>query len=520
VNHLTADQLSALLDGALSDAERERAERHVTECVTCRDALAHLAAQDRALGPLLEHDPGDAYFESFAARVEDRIRAAGLKGAQARQGDGWMDWLRSPRRLAWVGAVAVVAVGAGVVMLTAHLAPPELRDFGATRSLRESAPSESGALSDRDAARDERFATPPPVATNKAPAQPGVSSELAKKREADLVPAEESTAEFGNTVTTPDAKEAELRKDVGATAGRLTPSHRTSAGEDVPTTRQAPRAPASASTPAQENQISKPSASPADRAGLSAPVKQSATVRMEQGQQGTVCGRVLDTSRNPVARARVMLVTNGRSVATDAQGRFCIGAGAGDHTLSVMAVGFQETRLSARAGSGQPEVAVTLRAVSVLDDSRTLAASGVRAQSMYNFLGGEPNDVFSALPDSSRARVREAQAITADGQARRAADRLEEGAQHWGQVLPGLTSEAMRAEASYRLAEARVSAWRFDPQGAAKLDANTRGFAAAPPGPRRDAAIAAVRRALTAPVSRAQEQTLQTWLRELAPADR
>ena len=527
MNHLTPDQLSALLDGALSDGERERAERHMAECATCRDALAALAAQDRALTPLLEHDPGDAYFQSFAARVEDRIRAAGLKGAQAREGDRWLGWLRSPRRLAWVGAVAVVTVGAGVVMLTTRVERAGYSAFEGRQ--RMGGPS---TRSERDAAPNQRFAEPPSVGTTRAPAPPTPST-LAGKREDDRVLTEDqATAQLSNEASMPDAKEAEVRKDGGVSTTRLTPTRRTSAGEYVPVTGQAPtpRAPAAASAPAEENKLMKPSASPADRAGLAAPAKQQETLEMKATgqQQGTVCGRVLDTSRNPVARARVTLVESGHSVATDAQGRFCIAAAPGDHVVSVMAVGFQETRLSARAGSGQPDVALTLRAVSVLEDPATVAARGGRTQSMYTFLGREPNDVFAALPDSTRARVREAQAITADGQARRAADRLEEGAQKWEQVAPRLTSDAMRAEAGFRLAEARVSAWRLDPEGARKRDAQvgllqqSRGFAVAPESlGRRDAAIAAVRGALTARVSPAQRQTLETWQRELAPgADR
>src|SRR5262249_4522274 len=119
VNHLSPEELSATLDGALEGAARARAERHLAECETGRDALAALAALDGGLRPVLEHDPGDAYFDTFAARVEDRIRAAGLRGAQSRlAGEGWLGWLSSPRRLAWVGAAVAVVVGAGIVMLT------------------------------------------------------------------------------------------------------------------------------------------------------------------------------------------------------------------------------------------------------------------------------------------------------------------------------------------------------------------------------------------------------------------
>src|SRR6185503_7454119 len=69
---------------------------------------------------------GDAYFEDFAARVEDRVRAAGFAGAQARRSTG--RW-NSPRTLAWAGALATVIVGAALVLIAGReVRPPALRD--------------------------------------------------------------------------------------------------------------------------------------------------------------------------------------------------------------------------------------------------------------------------------------------------------------------------------------------------------------------------------------------------------
>ena len=78
MSHLTNEQLSELLDGALDREARELAERHLESCGECRETLAALGAQDSMLQKALEHDPGDAYFEDFAAQVGGRIRAAGL----------------------------------------------------------------------------------------------------------------------------------------------------------------------------------------------------------------------------------------------------------------------------------------------------------------------------------------------------------------------------------------------------------------------------------------------------------
>jgi len=117
MTHLTDRELSARLDDALTPRERERVDTHLSSCAACRDALAALASQDRELAAQRAHDPGEAYFESFAARVENRLRASGLAGAQARpdRGGAW-GWLHSPRALAHVGVAAALVVGAGVVL--------------------------------------------------------------------------------------------------------------------------------------------------------------------------------------------------------------------------------------------------------------------------------------------------------------------------------------------------------------------------------------------------------------------
>ncbi len=81
-SHLTPEQLSALVDGALAGRARDEAERHLATCAACRDALAALSAQEEALRRTLTHDPGEAYFESFAGRVQERIRAADAAGVR------------------------------------------------------------------------------------------------------------------------------------------------------------------------------------------------------------------------------------------------------------------------------------------------------------------------------------------------------------------------------------------------------------------------------------------------------
>jgi hypothetical protein len=143
VNHLTHEQLSARLDQALKGRAAEEVERHLASCESCRAALAELVAQEAALRPALTGDPGEAYFENFAARVDDRIRAAGLAGAQGRRrSTGFGRLWGSPRSLAWVGAVATVVVAAGLALLTGRdVRPPDLRDRDIATRVERQAPA-------------------------------------------------------------------------------------------------------------------------------------------------------------------------------------------------------------------------------------------------------------------------------------------------------------------------------------------------------------------------------------------
>ena len=87
MNHLTDEQLSALLDDALAPPARATCEAHLGSCDACRARLAELSSLDAALKPALTHDPGEAYFATFAERVGARI-AAGDASQAARTDRG------------------------------------------------------------------------------------------------------------------------------------------------------------------------------------------------------------------------------------------------------------------------------------------------------------------------------------------------------------------------------------------------------------------------------------------------
>lgn len=73
--HLTVQQLSAALDGALTGPSLELVVRHLAACHDCRDRQARLAKHDDALRRLLSQDPGEAFIDELSARAEAWVMA-------------------------------------------------------------------------------------------------------------------------------------------------------------------------------------------------------------------------------------------------------------------------------------------------------------------------------------------------------------------------------------------------------------------------------------------------------------
>ncbi len=63
--HLTLHQLSAHLDGELAEASTELVRRHLSQCSECTERFALIEAQEEILECLLNHDPGEAFFDYF-----------------------------------------------------------------------------------------------------------------------------------------------------------------------------------------------------------------------------------------------------------------------------------------------------------------------------------------------------------------------------------------------------------------------------------------------------------------------
>jgi anti-sigma factor RsiW len=502
VNHIDSEQLSARLDGALRGGALEQVESHLAACAHCRAELAVLAAQDAALEPMLAHDPGEAYFATFAARVDDRIRAAGLSGAQARLGgDGVFGWLRSPRKLAWAGAIAAVVVGAAIVLLTPQT-PTELESTAIRERLEQSAPA-TRSLESAPAPQAEAPAAPSPaprVTRQDADAQRVGTAQRSGAVAGDRMQAQQQAR--GKAVVTPQ-RAREVR--------------RTPSGEDVPVRderldRFTPSPTEPQPQPVQEGvgvRVRKPGAAQPLQAESLAGTAPSASFGLT-ADETRFCGQVVDIDGRPVAGAQVALTERGRSAATDASGNFCLSAPAGNYELSVMAVGYSEVRQQVRVTGESAGMRLTLRPVTVLDEQRVRTLARERGGLPETTLGFVHSEAFAGVPEDVQSIVRTAKRLTTAAARRKSASRFEAAAVQWELVVRGLDQARSRmnvedravapAEARYQLAAARFQAWQAgrNPTRAARAAAALKAFlAGAESGAQRDQAakwLEAVRR--------------------------
>lgn len=486
MRHLWPDELSALVDDALAGPERASAERHLAGCDRCREALGDLRANDRALA--LMDDPGDAYFESFAARVEDRIRAAGMRGAQHRvhAAAGLAGWFRSPRKLAGVSAVAVVVVAAGVTLWAsreverplvsatslsprasdeAHVAPQEPAAPPPVVALPSGARA-GGAPPPQQPIAAKPSATPAPngaAAQNAAPATNSLErkQDVAATRQASPVASDQLAR-----VTAQDQKDGVIERAPApslapsAAAGAAAPVQRLAAaghlqqmrrdsltGEDVPV--ESPRDEAlrfsSESEPQPPNgRIAKPRyAEPAGLVGAAA-----------ARRRGQLCGTITDNAGRGVPGAVVTVVGTKTSATTDHAGAFCVNVSAAHPTLDVKAGGFlpKTTTVNGQGGS----VVVKLEAQPAQSTARAIAQN-------QGDIGAPSEQVaaaFENLPAYPRSVARNAERLTAVADRLKSAGGYDQAASEWERLLPFVQGGPLESEVRWQAASARVHAWQ------------------------------------------------------------
>jgi hypothetical protein len=541
MQHLDAEKLSAHLDNALTGSARAEVERHLEACPECRTALAEMLALDEGLDVALTHEPGDAYFETFAARVEDRIRAAGLRGAQERQnrarGPGLWSWWTSPRRLAVTSAVAATVVGIGVVLLVARETPPGVHG---DRLMRRAAPpaaeaplatnrpgTPSASAPDRrldQRARDkessdrmaEMHTEPSAPVPSGGGATPSRAYEVRDERgEVVRVPSGANTSRFASPPSAPQPTGNKLQKPAAAPMAQVQEevkmkesNERQSASANEADAlskkdaanvqvrpQSAPPAAAQAPTLAQETATDGKATSAVGAArslGVVAP--------KTEGGQPMLCGDVMDTNGRPIANAEISLVDLSRVTKTNDKGLFCIPAPAGSQALVVMAVGFKPSRLQVVVAGEAPTVRVTLQSVSAIGGGLALTPN-TRSDSLaaHNTWGTVATTDRDAKREASAAKsIQEAEAAWSQGIEQHSASRLDAAAGDFERALKSLDEGAQAQAVRYRLAQTRVEAWRM-----------------APSGRRTRAAQSALNALITQPATTAARDSAARWMEQI-----
>ena len=201
------------------------------------------------------------------------------------------------------------------------------------------------------------------------------------------------------------------------------------------------------------------------------------------------CGVVKDSRGQPVSTAAVTLVSEGRGVSCDAQGRFCIEAPPGDQTVSVMAVGYAPLRTDVHVAAAAPPPTLTLIAISVIDGSEALRANAKTLAGHAQT--GAPGGVPTSFPDTIQSAASRAVRTTLEAERTRSPQRYDAAALEWEHVRDRTTDAALQMEARFRAAESRYRAWLFGPTPKRVADANealTSYLVRAPMGARRDTA--------------------------------
>jgi len=541
MKHLNEQDLSAMADGALAGERLWRAQQHLEGCAACRDALADLSARDAALDAALDHDPGEAYFATFADRVVGRIadaeKAGEAEGAASAAGDMLrapirLPWWQRPRSLALAGTVTAVVAAAGIVLLTAREGelPNAARERSAAgRALQApSAPSEPSS----DAPADDRVAAKV-QATERANADAALGADEADRATAanEAPPADadvRAPAASPTLASPPPAAESEASRPSAATRMKEVPrgvsgERRSAAPAPAAGFAAPPRAPDPNATTAEKlrelkraalgpsglkSETQAPPAAAAPEAAPAPTAAYDAAARRDLGalrQEAAipVCGVVRDDSGRPLAGVTVSAVDLARTTTSGADGRFCLELPPGAHELQLLAVGFRPGRLSVGGEASGAELAAVLQPVAVLGSSgavrggeagegalraaRTPTAAAPAGPATIS-LG---DAAFAPLTDSLRALAAEAARLQSRAAGVAGPAGYESAATAWERLLPGVVHPGPEVEFHARIAECRYAAWQraSDARRSSRaVEALTRYVGRAPAGPRRDLA--------------------------------
>jgi hypothetical protein len=395
--HPDEGTIHAWLDGALPDADATAVEAHVSECASCREAVAEarglIAAASRVVSAL-DVVPGGVL-------PETRPTATPAPARRAR----WAGW---PLRAA--AAVLLVAGGTAVV----------LRERGVTVL------GESGAAATMTAAREAEPAAVPPAAPSNAPTPAPAPSAAAAP----------STA--APSTAAPSQRARAERRRVADTVRELAPLPQRAPRQELAAA-PAPEPPVARAQPLQQLQgklagapvvssLQSEVAAPAAPAAQAADAAQAGERRiMLRGAAsltvagtGTVTGVVRDANGRELQAAQVTVQGTRLGTTTDSVGRFTLrGVPPGAQTLVARRVGYERARQQVTVRPDSiPELALELRASTVALSE--VVVTGVAGASLSERAAG------CWLLDDDRGRVLRL-AEPAAGRARATAMVLPEG---------------------------------------------------------------------------------------------
>jgi hypothetical protein len=505
MNHPSEQELSAHLDHALPEIESMRIDAHAASCATCRETLARLAALDQSLRKHLTHDPGDAYFDQFAARVETRLRAARLTGVQAQEDDeelGLLRWLRTPSGLSWIGAAAAVVIGAGIALLTSremqmqNLHRPEWTDRITTESRESDDKSAKADESSRSDAAQRAPAEAAPPATGNNERDQGALRQMNAKEEAA------KTGSAYEVRRNAAGDEVPVNPPRGFAAPPAAPQVAGGASGAVYPVKARRAEPMGSGAPGEQSELNAPPAS-------SAPIDAEKKMARASNQVGLAdqlssakstrhCGTIRDPRGGAIANAQVMVAETGTSVSSAVDGSFCIDVPPAGRTLVVMAVGYEPRRENIEPGVAS-SLALALHPVAVLDGgfamqsaksasggAPSLAPSGADARALKQAPG-----IPGMISDSVSAMMATAMRVETDAARAHSATQYEAAAVQWEKVLRNVMGGPAENGIRFRVAQARHNAWLND-MTKERADAATQSILAyvarAPEGAERDLA--------------------------------
>jgi len=500
MTHLTDDQLSALLDDALPAPERAACDAHLAGCEACRARLAETSAADASLRGALEHDPGEAYFESFADRVAARIAAAPAGNARREPGGRppFWRWLLSPSGLALVGSSAALIAVAGISWV-------QFRDRDdAGRALPEAVqgmpPSTASAptVAPRSEVREGLEAPSASLdAEGSAPGAAPLAAGEARARRVERLASGEEVPVTDRARTANEAAEPSggsplaqaKRRALAPATGAQAPAGASSGLAAAPPPSEAPaRAEReSARSPVASAEATTPPAStpPATVAkSLTAADRSAPAARQEvQGSPSLAIapearatpagGTVLDSRGAPVAGARITVVNDlARSSRSGPDGRFTLPRLAAGDTLSVLRVGFEPARVVVTESG---PVAVRLEPVGPLapeDPLRPKAGApsfGGASQGLVapptakrTAAPAPAPDVYADAPPAVREAVERARVALAGARRDRSAAGLDEAVAQWERVAASVVG-AGEWDARFQALSARREALSLAP---------------------------------------------------------